>query len=131
MIDIYRYTSYRDIEGIEMTEKYEFENVICENINELKNELYNYLNCVITDDEIEDLINETENTICIGNITFNPGYVLRELDPIAFDLIKDDEITYSLDDFIYEIKNNRGTTKTKFVVPYSTDCVNVIVIEED
>jgi len=74
-----------------MTEKYEFENVICENINELKNELYNYLNCVITDYEIADL----------------------------------------LDDLIYEIKNDCGTTKTKFAVPYSTDYVNVIVIEED
>ena len=114
-----------------MTEKYEFENVIYEDINELKNELYNYLNCVITDDEIENLINETENTICIGNITFNPGYVLRELDPIAFDSIKADEISDLLDDLIYEIKNDCGTTKTKFAVPYSTDCVNVIVIEED
>lgn len=40
-----------------------------------------------TDSEVEDYINEVSENVCIGNLTYHPGMVLRLVDRIAFDCL--------------------------------------------
>lgn len=51
---------------------------------------------VDSEDEFEELLNETCETIKIGSLEYDPGYVLRNVDPMAFrcgvaDMLADDE----------------------------------------
>ena len=44
----------------------------------------------MTDNDFIDFINEIEPEITICGITFSPGQVLKEMDPIAFGCFKSD-----------------------------------------
>ena len=51
---------------------------------------------VDAEEQFEELLNETCETIKIGSLEYDPGYVLRNIDPISFrcgvaDMLADDE----------------------------------------
>jgi hypothetical protein len=48
------------------------------------------------EEQFEELLNETCETVKIGTLEYDPGYVLRNIDPVAFrcgvsDMLADDE----------------------------------------
>ena len=45
-----------------------------------------------TADDYEELLDELYGTITIGTLEHNAGHILREVDPIAFDLGRNDEV---------------------------------------
>ena len=49
---------------------------------------------IFTEDDYDNMINDTYGMIEIGNIRFLPAYVLHELDPIAYDCRFDDYQEY-------------------------------------
>ena len=65
------------------------------------------------EEEFEELLNETCETLKIGTLEYEPGYVLRNIDPVAFrcgvsDYLADEEQFTEVDgDYyrIYDIEN--------------------------
>lgn len=54
---------------------------------------------VLTDDYVEDMIDETHEPVKVCGITFNPGAILRKMDPIAFACVRDDLMDGIMSDF--------------------------------
>ena len=52
----------------------------------------------MTDNDFIELINEMEPEITICGITFSPGDILKEMDPIAFRCFKSDYMANSEDE---------------------------------
>ena len=47
----------------------------------------------MTDNDFIEFINEMEPEITICGITFSPGDILKEMDPVAFRVMKNDYIS--------------------------------------
>jgi len=72
-------------------------------------------NCspIDAEEEFEELLNEISNTVKIGSLEYDPGYVLRNIDLVAFrcgisDMLADDEQYAEIDSeyyHIYDIEN--------------------------
>jgi len=54
-----------------------------------------------TQDEYEELLNEAFEEVHIGELCFNPGEIIRELDPTAFRIGMMDEIDNKIEEIIY------------------------------
>ena len=57
-----------------------------------ESDIYDIVDCEYTADNYEELLDELYGTITIGELEYNAGYVLREIDPIAFDGGRNDEV---------------------------------------
>ena len=60
------------------------------------------------EEEYEELLSETCERVTIGSLEYDPGYVLRNLDPVAFgcgvsDMLADDEQFIEVDGDYYRI----------------------------
>lgn len=65
---------------------------------------------VDAEDEFEELLSETCETVRIGSLEYDPGYVLRNLDPVTFrcgvaDMLADDEQYMEVDGEYYRISD--------------------------
>lgn len=69
--------------------------------------VYNYLEKSYDYKEItRERIDEFYNTVEVGCCKFNPSRVLEELDPIAFDMWVDEEITEDAQNIIDSLEEN-------------------------
>jgi hypothetical protein len=60
------------------------------------------------EEQFEELLNETCETVKIGSLEYDPGYVLRNIDPVAFrcgvsDMLADDEQFIEVDGQYYRV----------------------------
>ena len=60
------------------------------------------------EEQFEELLNETGETLKIGTLEYDPGYVLRNIDPVAFrcgvsDMLADDEQFVEVDGEYYRV----------------------------
>ena len=60
------------------------------------------------EEQFEELLNETCETLKIGTLEYDPGYVLRNIDPVAFrcgvsDMLADDELYVEVDGQYYNV----------------------------
>ena len=63
---------------------------------------------VDAEEEFEELLSETCETVKIGSLEYDPGYVLRNIDPVAFrcgvsDMLADDEQFIEVDGEYYRV----------------------------
>ena len=63
---------------------------------------------VDAEEQFEELLNETSETLKIGTLEYDPGYVLRNIDPVAFrcgvsDMLADDEQYTEVDGEYYRV----------------------------
>lgn len=68
---------------------------------------------------LEEMINDIYPPVEIAGLTFNPGEILRTLDPVAFKIMVLDEEVNMLDDGYVEI--NGEIYKDEDVEPYLID----------
>ena len=71
-----------------------------------ESDIYDIVDCEYTADNYEELLDELYGTITIGTSEYNAGYILRKVDPIAFDCGRDDEV----DSIAKEIINDQEPT---------------------
>lgn len=71
-----------------------------------ESDIYDIVDMLYTADDYEELLDELYGTITIGTLEYNAGYILREVDPIAFDCGRDDEV----DSIVKEIINAKEPT---------------------
>jgi len=60
------------------------------------------------EEQFEELLSETCETVKIGSLEYDPGYVLRNIDPVAFrcgvsDMLADDEQYIEVDGQYYQV----------------------------
>ncbi len=60
------------------------------------------------EEQFEELLSETCETVKIGSLEYDPGYVLRNIDPVAFrcgvsDMLADDEQHIEIDGEYYRV----------------------------
>jgi hypothetical protein len=60
------------------------------------------------EEQFEELLSETCETVKIGSLEYDPGYVLRNIDPVAFrcgvsDMLADDEQFIEVDGQYYQV----------------------------
>ena len=63
---------------------------------------------VDAEEQFEELLSETCETVKIGSLEYDPGYVLRNIDPVAFrcgvsDMLVDDEQFIEVDGQYYQV----------------------------
>ena len=63
---------------------------------------------VDAEEQFEELLSETCDTVKIGSLEYDPGYVLRNIDPVAFrcgvsDMLADDEQFIEIDGDYYRV----------------------------
>ena len=66
-----------------------------------ESDIYDIVDSEYSEDDYEGLLNEIEGTIKIGSLEYEPGRVLREVDPIAFDCGRSEEVDYMVQEIIY------------------------------
>lgn len=66
-----------------------------------ESDIYNIVDSEYSEDDYEELLNECYETVKIGNLEYEPGRVLREVDPIAFRVGMSDETDSIAKDIIY------------------------------
>ena len=71
-----------------------------------ESDIYDIVEKEYTADDYEELLDELYGTITIGTSEYNAGYILRKVDPIAFDCGRDDEV----DSIAKEIINDKEPT---------------------
>lgn len=71
-----------------------------------ESDIYDIVEKEYTADDYEELLDELYGTITIGALEYNAGYILRKVDPIAFDCGRDDEV----DSIAKEIINDKEPT---------------------
>lgn len=65
-----------------------------------ESDIYDIVDMLYTADDYEELLDELYGTITIGTLEYNAGYILREVDPIAFDCGRDDEVDSIVNEII-------------------------------
>ena len=66
-----------------------------------ESDIYDIVDSEYSEDDYEELLNEIEPTVKIGNLEYEPGRVLKEVDPIAFDIGRSEEVDYMVQEIIY------------------------------
>lgn len=70
----------------------------------MKNKNKNWVTYGELENEFEELLNDTNDLVKIGSLTYEAGHVLRQIDPIAFRCGVSDYIDNLLsDDYLEEI----------------------------
>ena len=65
-----------------------------------ESDIYDIVDREYTADDYEELLDELYGTITIGTLEYNAGYILRKVDPIAFDCGRDDEVDSIVNEII-------------------------------
>lgn len=63
-----------------------------------------------SDDGTTDYIDELEALVTVLGSTFSPGRIIRELDPVMFDTVREDRIEADIDDAEYGTLEEFGIT---------------------
>lgn len=80
------------VNGIEMTEQ--------EFWSKLESVIYDY-----TEENIDEIIDEENEMVQIGSLTYYPSQVLKEVDPIAYRCYISDMQDFYYGDFKYELEH--------------------------
>ena len=69
-----------------------------------------HCSAVDAEQQFEELLSETCETVKIGSLEYDPGYVLRNIDPVAFrcgvsDMLSDDEQFVEVDGQYYRVSD--------------------------
>ena len=83
-----------------------------------ESDIYNIVDNEYSEDDYEELINECYETVKIGSLEYEPGRVLREVDPIAFRVGMSDETDSIAQDIIY---SEEPTDNYGFGIEYVDD----------
>ena len=75
------------------------------------------LECYV-DDCLDDLIDEENEEVCIGSLTYSPSQVLKEVDPIAYRCYGDDLKDHFYRDFKYDFDRGQEVyiNGTSFII---------------
>ena len=66
-----------------------------------ESDIYDIVDSEYSEDDYEELINEIESTVKIGNLEYEPGAVWRAVDPCAFECGRSEEVDYMVHEIIY------------------------------
>lgn len=69
------------------------------------------------EDNFDDILDDCYNDVVIGSLHYAPSQVLKAVDPIAYSVSIDDEISFQLSDYQYEFESE------------SENCINGIVFK--
>ncbi len=67
--------------------------------------LVDFLNDVVKDDYVDDTIDETNPEVDVCGMKYCASRVLKELDPIAYSMVRDDVINMIAEDIEYELNH--------------------------
>lgn len=62
--------------------------------------LYEYVDDITSDDDVDYWIDE-EGTIEILGMSYNPSFILKQIDPIMWSMARDDYVTFAVQDIKY------------------------------
>ena len=65
-----------------------------------ESDIYDIVDREYSEDDYEEMLNDIYDTVKIGALEYEPGRVLREVDPIAFDCGRDDEVDSIVNEII-------------------------------
>lgn len=68
--------------------------------------LFDYLPDETCYEMTEEMINDTSEEFKVGSLTYEPGRVLKEIDPVAFYQVMTEYLDSYSEDFRYEFLNN-------------------------
>ena len=108
--------------------RYEFNDEVYDDIDELINDVRDCMD--MDDDDYEDILNDCYGDVEVCGSLYGSGSVLREMDPTAFDIGKDEEIDSVLEDFKSDVESC-GEEGCIFDVPYCNDKITVLNDEEE
>ena len=83
-----------------------------------ESDIYDIVDSEYSEDDYEELLNEIEPTVKIGSLEYEPGHVLREVDPIAFRVGMSDETDSIASDII---ESEEPTDSYGFGIEYIDD----------
>ena len=66
-----------------------------------ESDIYNIVDSEYSEDDYEELLNECYETVKIGSLEYEPGTVLKAVDPIAFECGRSEEVDYMVHEIIY------------------------------
>lgn len=91
--------------------------------SKLEDMIYEYYDYGITDHDIVNLIEETseQRSITICGIDFSVGEIVREMDPLLFTQVRDEEIDYRTSEDMYELAR---------CAPGDGDSINMFICAE-
>ena len=74
----------------------------------IENLIKEHCSPIDAEEQFEELLSETCETVKIGSLEYDPGYVLRNIDPVAFrcgvsDMLADDEQYIEVDGQYYQV----------------------------
>lgn len=67
-----------------------------------ENALTDWVDNIVSDDDVNDYIDDCNDDIEICGISYSPSYVLEEIDPYAWSEIRDEYVNIKVDDYLYE-----------------------------
>lgn len=67
-----------------------------------ENALYDWFDDFVSDDDVNDYIDECNDSVEICGLMYSPSHVLEEIDPYAWSEIRDDYINWKVDEYLYE-----------------------------
>ena len=83
-----------------------------------ESDIYDIVDREYSEDDYEELLNEIEPTVKIGSLEYEPGTVLKAVDPIAFECGRSEEVDYIAHEIIY---NEEPTDNYGFGIEYVDD----------
>ena len=83
-----------------------------------ESDIYDIVDDNYSDDDYEQLLNDNYETVKIGNLEYEAGRVLREVDPIAFDMSCSEEVDYMVEEII---RAKESTDNYGFGIEYIPD----------
>ena len=66
-----------------------------------ESDIYDIVDSEYSEDDYEGLLNEIESTVKIGSLEYEPGTVLKAVDPIAFECGRSEEADYIAEEIIH------------------------------
>ena len=104
---------------------YEFNSVKYDNIDDLMSAVSDSID--MSDDDYEEILNDTYAEVEICGYMYSQGTAIRELDNTAFRVGKSEEIDNIITDLKYDIEHNRDD---EYEIQYCDDKITVIEDEE-
>ena len=75
-----------------------------------ESDIYDIVDSEYSEDDYEELLNDIYETVKIGSLEYEPGTVLKAVDPIAFECGRSEEADYIAEEIIHaeESTDNYG-----------------------
>ena len=83
-----------------------------------ESDIYDIVDREYSEDDYEELLNEIEPTVKIGSLEYEPGMVLKAVDPIAFGCGRSQEADYIAEGIIHA---EESTDSYGFGIEYIDD----------